>query len=154
MFRLIYSKFFVIKAFQASATVPHDFVRPLRLYSKLHIAIILLPILVLNIFGMFFTFEGFWDNQLQMTMFECIVMAPLLASFLFYEMYRSDPRSLLHKPTDESPFFVSMFVSPDGSTEADSDDAKRKKKKPRLTTKGKLTRNTTTDSGTAGKQLD
>ena len=62
MFRLIYSKLFNIETFKASATVPHDFIRPLRLYSKLHMGIILAPILTLNIFGMFFTFEGWWDN--------------------------------------------------------------------------------------------
>ena len=35
-FRLIYSKIFNVQAFRASATVPHDFVRPIRLFSKLH----------------------------------------------------------------------------------------------------------------------
>lgn len=62
MFRLLYSKLFNITMFKASATVPHDFIRPLHLYSKLHMGIILAPILILNIFGMLFTFEGWWDN--------------------------------------------------------------------------------------------
>ena len=44
--------------------MPHDFVRPIRLYSKLHIGVIMVPIFILNFFGMIFTFEGWWDNQL------------------------------------------------------------------------------------------
>ena len=58
MFRLIYSKLFNIEMFRASATVPHDFIRPLRLYSKLFMGIILVPIFTLNVFGMLFTFDG------------------------------------------------------------------------------------------------
>ena len=60
----MYSKFFDIKPFQASATIPHDFVRPLRLFSKLHMIIIQVPIFAVNIFGSLMTFEGYWDNQL------------------------------------------------------------------------------------------
>ena len=89
--------------------------------------IILAPILILNIFGMLFTFEGWWDNQLQMTMFESVVLVALLATFLVFEMLRADPRALLHKPSDESKFFISMF---DQRSEADSSkDEKGKKKK-------------------------
>lgn len=62
-FRLIYSKIFSVQAFAAAATVPHDFVRPLHLYSKLFILIVLLPVLILNIFGMASTYEeALWDN--------------------------------------------------------------------------------------------
>ena len=71
--------------------------------------IILAPILILNIFGMLFTFEGWWDNQLQMTMFESVVMVAILATLLIFEMLRADPRALLHRPSDESKFFISMF---------------------------------------------
>ena len=145
MFRLIYSKLFMIEAFQASATVPHDFIRPLRLYSKLHIFIILVPILTLNIFGMAFTFEGYWDNQLQMTMAETVIMAPLLATLLVIEMFRADPRALLHKPTDENPFFTSMFAGDGGKDDDDEGSASPKKAKKRKKSK---------DAGVKGKQLD
>ena len=87
-FRLIYGKFFFINAFAASATIPHDVVRPLRLYSKLHIMIILIPILILNSFGTTVTYEGFWDNQLQMTMAETIIMVPIQIILLVIEMYK------------------------------------------------------------------
>ena len=50
-----------------------------------------------------------WDNQLQMTMAETIIIVALLVVFLLLEMYKTDPRALLHKPTDESPFFVDLF---------------------------------------------
>ena len=112
LFRLVYSKLFNIEMFRASATVPHDFIRPLRLYSKLFMGIILAPIFILNVFGMVFTFEGYWDNQLQMTMFETVVIAPLQVALLLIEMFRADPRALLHKPTDEHPFFVGIFHEP------------------------------------------
>lgn len=45
-----------------------------------------------------------------MTMVETVIIVILLTTMLLYEMYKSDPRALLHKPTDESPFFVDMFV--------------------------------------------
>mmetsp|Transcript_15568 Transcript_15568/g.19583 ORF Transcript_15568/g.19583 Transcript_15568/m.19583 type:complete len:115 (-) Transcript_15568:3924-4268(-) len=62
-FRLIYGKMFNLKAFQASATVPHEFVKPIRLYSKLHILIVQLPIFALNVYGVLVTYEGeMWDN--------------------------------------------------------------------------------------------
>ena len=50
-----------------------------------------------------------------------------MASLLIFEMLRADPRALLHKPSDESKFFISMF---DQRSEADSSkDEKGKKKK-------------------------
>ena len=44
-----------------------------------------------------------------MTMVECIVVVVLLFALLFVELYRTDPRALLHKPTDENPAFVEIF---------------------------------------------
>lgn len=121
-FRILYSKLFNVRAFQASATVPHEFVRPIRLYSKLHILIIQVPIFALNCYGVLVTYEGeMWDNQLQMTMFETMIIVLLMSSFIFVEMYRTDPRALLHKPTDESPFFVDLFKTTDGGGEDDMD---------------------------------
>ena len=60
-------------------------------------------------------------------MFESVVLVAILASLLIFEMLRADPRALLHKPSDESKFFISMF---DQRSEADSSkDEKGKKKK-------------------------
>ena len=91
--------------------------------------IILAPILILNIFGMLFTFEGWWDNQLQMTMFESVVLVAILATFLVFEMLRADPRALLHKPSDESKFFISMFDQRSEAETPRSKDGSPKKKK-------------------------
>lgn len=73
-------------------------------------------------YGSLVTFEGYWDNQLQMTMFETAIMVVIMWALLLIEMYRTDPRELLHKPTDESPFFVSLFKG-DGLGDADSTSA-------------------------------
>ena len=62
-------------------------------------------------------------------------MVILLIVFLLIEMYKSDPRALLHKPTDESPFFVNMF-NDDDSAEEDK-DPKAKKKKSKSSSKKK-----------------
>jgi len=71
-------------------------------------------------------------------MFETLIIVIMLSSFTFIEMYRTDPRALLHKPTDESPFFVDLFKgghSASGTIEDDVDSAKgglkRKGKKRR-----------------------
>lgn len=87
-----------------------------------------------------------------MTMFEVVIMAPLLATLLFLEMYRADPRALLHKPTDESPFFVGIFVEP-----SDEKESPKKPKKWGKKNKGRPVKVSSvgiTDSGTKGKQLD
>jgi hypothetical protein len=86
-------------------------VRPIRLFSKLHIGIILVPIFTLNLIGMILTIDGFWDNQLQMTMAEIVIMVPVLVALLSIELIRVDPRTLLHKPTDENRFFIELFKS-------------------------------------------
>ena len=56
-----------------------------------------------------------------MTMFETLIIVVLLSSFIFVEMYRTDPRALLHKPTDESPFFVDLFKATDGDEDLDTE---------------------------------
>ena len=70
-------------------------------------------------------------------------MVILLILFLFLEMYKTDPRALLHKPTDENPFFVSMF---DEAEDSDSKDAKKKKKKSK-SLKRKVSRPALVDQG-------
>ena len=55
-----------------------------------------------------------------MTMTETIIIVALLVVFLLLEMYKTDPRALLHKPTDESPFFVDLF-KPVKVVESDDD---------------------------------
>ena len=77
-----------------------------------------------------------------MTMFETVIMAPLLATFLVIEMYRADPRALLHKPTDENPFFISMFMNDNDKQDKDGPSPQKLKKRK------------TKDQGTKGKQLD
>lgn len=74
-------------------------------------------------------------------MFESVVMVPLLATLLFIEMYRADPRALLHKPTDESPFFVGIFHDP---SEKDADATPEKKGKTKKSKKAKIKRQATT----------
>jgi len=52
-----------------------------------------------------------------MTMFESVLIVPIFVALLIFEMYKTDPRSLLHKPTDESPFFISLFKEDESVTE-------------------------------------
>ena len=42
-------------------------------------------------------------------MAEIVIMVPVLIVMLAIELIRVDPRTLLHKPTDESPFFIELF---------------------------------------------
>ena len=44
-----------------------------------------------------------------MTMVETIIILCVLATLIFVELFRTDPRALLYKPTDESPSFVEIF---------------------------------------------
>ena len=87
--------------------------------------------MLLNVFGMLYTFDGWWDNQLQMTMCELVILVFLMVLLITVELVRIDPRALLHKPTDESPFFISMFEDEprDGDKDFDSAKNKRKRKK-------------------------
>ena len=75
-------------------------------------------------------------------MAESVIMVVLFITMLFIEAFRTDPRALLHKPTDESPFFIGMFKSE--PEEGDKDFS------PVKTKKGLKVK----DSGTKGKQLD
>ena len=75
-------------------------------------------------------------------MFETVVMAPLLAAQLIIEMYRADPRALLHKPTDENPFFITVLNEDRRNENGDLDDSPSKGKKKKLGAK---------DAGTKGK---
>ena len=59
-----------------------------------------------------------------MTMFETIIMVILQMTFIFIELYRNDPRALLHKPTDESPFFIGLFDEGEGDDFDDLDKSK------------------------------
>ena len=51
VFRLMYTKLLNRRAFMASATVPHEFIKPLRLYSKLHMLIVQMPVFILSTYG-------------------------------------------------------------------------------------------------------
>ena len=109
LFRLFYVKLYKVKVLHATATVPHEFVRPLSLYSKLHAGAVLLPTFILNLLGVFLTFDGWWDNQLQMTMFESLILIITCIGLIAFEIYLQSPRRLLHKPSDENLFFRGMF---------------------------------------------
>ena len=61
-FRLFYSRLFKLTAFHATATVPHEFIRPLQFYTKLHACFIIFPTFMTNLLGTLLTFNGFWDN--------------------------------------------------------------------------------------------
>ena len=137
LFRLFYSKFYKSDAFHAAATTPAQFVRPINLYSKLYLAAIGLPVFILNLWSSLITFEGFWDNQLQMTMFESCLLIPLIAIFIFVET-RQSPRMLLHRLSEEDSFFVGLFkdesmnrvlVRNPCAEEVDQKDSAIKKKK-------------------------
>lgn len=108
LFRLFYSKFYKSDAFHAAATTPAQFVRPINLYSKLYLAAVGVPVFIMNLLGSLMTFSGFWDNQLQMTMFESCLLIPLIAIFIFVET-RQSPRMLLHRLSEEDSFFVGLF---------------------------------------------
>ena len=65
-----------------------------------------------------------WDNQLQMTMVETIIIVCCLTALLFVELYRTDPRTLLHKPSDEPRSFTEIFKKSGGSSKRDMGDLK------------------------------
>lgn len=58
-----------------------------------------------------------------MTMAETVIIVIILSTMLLVEMYKTDPRALLHKPTDESPFFVDLF-KPVKGYESDNEDSR------------------------------
>ena len=66
--------------------------------------------MLLNVFGMLYTFDGWWDNQLQMTMCELVILVFLMVLLITVELVRIDPRALLHKPTDESPLLQTWLT--------------------------------------------
>lgn len=53
-----------------------------------------------------------------MTMFETVIIVMLMVALLFVELYRTDPRALLHKPSDEPPAFVEIFKKSMNTSEA------------------------------------
>lgn len=73
-----------------------------------------------------------WDNQLQMTMVEIVIISLVLAIMLLVEMYKMDPRELLHKPTDENPFFIDLFKKVSSEDEDDLKKSSKQKKKKKL----------------------
>ena len=64
-----------------------------------------------------------------MTMFEFLLIVPIMTALLVFEMFKSDPRAQLHKPTDESPFFVELFKDDESVTEPEVNLSKSMKSK-------------------------
>ena len=108
LFRLSFCKLFSVPGFHASATVPNAFMGPLRLYTRLYILAVLVPAVLLNSLASLKT-EDLWTNQLQMTMVEVCILGALLAGLLLWEYYCQSPRQILHRPSDENPFFIGLF---------------------------------------------
>lgn len=56
------------------------------------------------------------------------MMVPIMITMILIEILRIDPRALLHKPTDESPFFIGMFENIPKDGDKDFGSTKKKKK--------------------------
>lgn len=125
LFRLFFCKLFKISGFHASATVPNDFLRPLRLYTRLYVVAILAPSILLNALASLKT-NDLWTNQLQMTMLEMVILGIILAGLLLFEYYCQSPRNLLHRPSDENPFFIGLFKD-ESINKVEVDEGKKKK---------------------------
>ena len=85
LFRLTFCKMFLVKGFNGSATQPLLFIKPLVFYSRLYIAVILGPFVILNFVAAILAREAWRSNQFQMTMVEVCILSAVFPIAIFYE---------------------------------------------------------------------
>jgi hypothetical protein len=88
IFRLTYSKLFSMDAFFATAAQPEIFYKPIYLYSLVQVGVIICPLIAVDIIGVVITFDGWWNNQLQMTMFEVLVLSSVQTFLILWERFK------------------------------------------------------------------
>jgi hypothetical protein len=82
--------------FHANATSPDDFFKPLRLYSLIFIVAVCLPNFSGNCYFIAVTWNGnFWDNQLQMTMFEQLILSLSMSILVAYDRFFIKPKHIV-----------------------------------------------------------
>ena len=61
-----------------------------------------------------------------MTMLEVVILGTILIGLLVFEYYCQSPRHLLHRPSDENPFFIGLFKDESLNKVEVVDDKKKK----------------------------
>ena len=110
MFRMSFSKCFNLSCFFATAAAPEVFYSPIWLYSMVQIFAVAIPIFIIDCVAVVHTFDGYWSNQLQMTMFEICCMMFIQATLIAYERIRQKPKNLVFRPSDDNPIFKGLFA--------------------------------------------
>lgn len=87
VFRLLYSKLFLINGFDGSATSPLKFIQPIKFYSRLYLAVILGPTVLLNLIGAIVMRKVFGENQMQMTMIELCILSLVFTIAIAIEQF-------------------------------------------------------------------
>jgi hypothetical protein len=103
MFRMSFSKLFALNPFFATAARADTFYKPIYLYSLVQICCIYVPIIIIDFIGVYVTWDGFWNNQLQMTMFEIMLMCSTVIFLVAWERTQN-PRHLVFLPSGDNPF--------------------------------------------------
>lgn len=103
MFRLVYGKLFALPIFHAATTSPATFYRPLMLYSLIQITCVAAPVLLCNIYFAAATqSRNVFDNQLQCTNIELILISTMLIGLVLYERYFQHPRFINFRPDHDA----------------------------------------------------
>jgi hypothetical protein len=103
MFRMSFSKLFALNPFFATAARADTFYKPIYLYSLVQVCCIYIPIIIVDFIGVYVTWDGFWNNQLQMTMFEIMLMCSTVIFLVAWERTQN-PRHLVFLPSGDNPF--------------------------------------------------
>ena len=86
IFRIFYAKLFGKAWTFSQAADPVQFHRPIRLFSFVFTIAICIPNVLLNCYYLGFRQKGpFWSTQMQMTMFELVILCLIMTGLVIYE---------------------------------------------------------------------